>query len=188
MNTTIRYDARRYIDSWQSASSKPLVVLWLRLLLLTPGFQLVLSVRMQRKLGHIPLIGKGLRRLLWYWTTLNFGCDIDPNAKIGPGLYIPHPTGIVVGGDTVMGCNVTLLQNVTLGRGGRTGSGCPILENDIEIYAGAVLIGPIRIGTGARVGANSVVIKDVPPGSVALGFAARLLATDDAASKNGGTA
>lgn len=171
----IRNDAQRYLRTWEVATRKPRWMLWLRLLLFTPGFQLVLSIRMQRILRGVPGVGRALRRLLWYWTTILFGCDIDPKAEIGPGLYIPHPTGIVVGGDTVIGQDVTLLQNVTLGRGGRTGSGCPILEDDVEIYAGAVLIGPIRVGTGARVGANSVVIKDVPAGAVAVGSPARLL-------------
>lgn len=175
MIATLRKDAEPWLRSWVKTSSKASWVLWLRLLLLTPGFQFVFLLRVQRSLGRIPVVGSGLRRMAWYFTTLIFSCDIDPQAEIGTGLYTPHPTGIVVGGGVKIGVNVSILQNVTLGRGRRDLEEAPVIGDGAEIGCGAAVLGPISIGVGAKVGANSVVIKDVPPDAVAVGVPARVL-------------
>jgi serine O-acetyltransferase len=161
------------LRTWAS-SGKPAWMLWARLIFLTPGFQLVALIRFQRWVRHVPLVGTGLRRIVWYWATLFFGCDIDPNSEIGPGLYLPHPTGIVIGGRVKLGADVLIRQNVTLGSGRRDIDQSPVIGDDVELGAGAVVLGDITIGSGAKVGANSVVLASVPPNSVAVGVPARI--------------
>lgn len=178
MIATLRKDAEPWLRSWGKTSSKAAWVLWLRLLLLTPGFQFVFMLRMQRSLARIPLVGPVLRRMAWYFTTIWFGCDIDPQARIGAGFYTPHPTAIVIGGGVVIGQNVAILQNVTLGRGHRNLEESPNIGDGVEIGCGAAVLGPIRVGANAKIGANSVVLKDVPAGAVAVGSPARLLNQD----------
>ncbi|MFO1064478.1 MAG: hypothetical protein U0892_11500 [Pirellulales bacterium] len=152
----------------------PAWIYWLILLFLTPGFQLVLSIRIQRALARIPLIGKFLRRVLWYCTTIYFNCDIDPHAVFGPGLYMPHPQCIVIGGECECGSDVVILQGVTIGRRSSPDERVRLMDN-VGISAGAKVIGNITLGTGARVGANSVVLKDVPDYHIAVGVPARML-------------
>ena len=175
MMATLRKDAEPWLRSWGRTSSKAGWVLWLRLLLLTPGFQFVVMLRLQRALGRIPLVGPGLRRVAWYVTTVWFGCDVDPQARIGRGFYTPHPTGIVIGGGVVIGENVSILQNVTLGRGRRDLEESPVIADGVEIGCGAAVLGPIAVGANAKIGANSVVIKSVPADAIAVGSPARLL-------------
>lgn len=156
------------------ASRKPRWLLWGRLLLLTPGFQFVLWLRLQRAVASLPLLGPVLRRIFWYWTQLCFASDVDTQARIGPGLYTPHPFGIVIGAGVRIGKNVAILQRVTLGRAGLDHV-YPVIGDSVEIGAGAAILGAIRIGDGARIGANSVVLKDVPAGAVAVGAPARVI-------------
>ena len=149
MIETMRRDAAPILGSWR-LSGKPAWMLWMRLLFMTPGFQLVLTLRIQRWLGRAPVIGAGLRRLVWKWTSLHFACDVDPQAIIAPGLYIPHPVGIVIGGGIRIGRDVMILQNVTPGRTYR------------DLHEASVI------------GASGIVNKDVPAGSIAVGVPARI--------------
>lgn len=102
-----------------------------------------------------------------FWSAVS-GADIPLNAKIAGGLLLPHPNGIVVHPDVEIGPNCLLFQQVTLGSDGR---GVPSLGGHVDVGAGAKLIGPIKIGDHARIGANAVVTKDVPPGATAIGMA-----------------
>jgi len=148
---------------------------FLRLLLLEPGFQLTFCVRLTELVARIPGFGRILRRLVWYPTTMLFGCDFGVGVRIGGGLYLPHPFGIVVNADCKLGRNVTLLQGVTLGIVDPSQPGCPILEDGARVNAGAKLLGGITIGRAAVIGANAVVLRDVPDGRVAVGVPARIL-------------
>jgi serine O-acetyltransferase len=183
--SALRKDALNVLRTW-NASGKASWILWTRLIFLTPGFQLVALIRLQRWLGRVPVIGIGLRRLVWYVATLLFACDVDPQAEIGPGLYIPHPTGIVIGGSVKIGANVSILQNVTLGRGRPETAESPVIEDDVYIGAGAVVLGNIVIGAGAKIGANSVVLKSLPANAIAVGAPARTIVRTAAAAADEG--
>ncbi len=107
------------------------------------------------------------------------GVDIHPGARIGPGLFIDHGMGTVIGATAEIGRDVTLLHQVTLGaRGGARQGSCgkrhPTVGDRVVVGAGAKLLGPIRIGSDARIGANAVVLEDVPAGATAVGVPARI--------------
>lgn len=115
------------------------------------------------------------RHLHWLWRNIliaKHSIDVHPAIEIGPGLELPHPVAIVIGGTTVIGRNVVLCQNVTLGSRQRAASAniksqvAPIVEDNVMIYPGSIVVGNIRIGAGATIGAHSLVDCDVPPGAV----------------------
>jgi len=98
------------------------------------------------------------------------GVEIHPAAEIGESLLIDHGSGVVIGETAEIGNNVTLYQGVTLGGTGfARGKRHPTVEDDVVIGSGAKLLGPIRVGRGAKVGANSVIIHDVPANSTVVG-------------------
>jgi serine O-acetyltransferase len=98
------------------------------------------------------------------------GVEIHPGARIGQGLFIDHGTGVVIGQTAELGDNVTIYQQVTIGGTGfAPGKRHPTIEDDVVLGSGAKLLGPIHVGRGAKVGANSVVIHDVPPNSTVVG-------------------
>jgi serine O-acetyltransferase len=106
-------------------------------------------------------------------------CWISVSADIGPGFLIAHVGGIVVGDKTRIGANCDIRQNVTFGgnfkKTSPDGRTQPWLENNISIGAGAVILGPVRIGENAIIGANSVVTRDVPENMIAFGVPAQLI-------------
>ena len=143
-----------------------------RMMFVTPGFQFVLLRRVQDAVMRIPVIGRPMRRFLWWATCLVFGSELGLAAKIAGGLYIPHPFGIVVGICEV-GRDVAIMQNVTIGRKTPFDDGAPCICDGAFLSAGCVVLGDVTIGTGSTVGANSVVVDDVPPNSVSTGAPAR---------------
>lgn len=107
------------------------------------------------------------------WLT---GIEIHPGAQLGRSLLIDHGMGVVIGETTVIGDNVTLYQQVTLGGVSlNLGKRHPTVEDDVVIGAGAAVLGPITIGQGARVGSNAVVLRDVAPGTTVVGVPARAI-------------
>lgn len=105
------------------------------------------------------------------------GCYFHSTAEIGRGCRLPHPTGIVIGKGVVIGERVTLYQHVTLGSHGKPGEppGYPQVGDGAVLYAGVVVAGAVKIGEGAVIGANSVVLEDVPAYAVAAGAPARVI-------------
>ena len=98
------------------------------------------------------------------------GVEIHPAAEIGHGFFIDHGMGVVIGETAEIGDDVTLYQGVTLGGTGfATGKRHPTVEDNVTIGSGAKLLGPITVGHGAKIGANSVVINDVPPNTTVVG-------------------
>ena len=179
-----RRSVRMDIAFWaERCRSQPGPGFFVRQLLLRPGFHFVFWHRFARLLRRLPLIGKPLARILIFMLEIAFSSEIAISATIGGGFYVPHPFGIVIGTNCRIGRNVTMLQNVTLGNRSMTEPETPVIEDSAYIGAGAALIGGITIGQGASVGANAVVLRDVPADQVAVGNPARLLT--DASSKNG---
>jgi len=126
------------------------------------------------------LYGRGfviLSRLLSQRARRITGIEIHPGAKIGEDVFIDHGMGVVIGETAVVGNNVLLYHGVTLGGiGGDKGSKRhPTLEDDVVVGSGAKVLGPVRIGKGAKIGANAVVLKDIPPYTTAVGIPARIL-------------
>ena len=120
-----------------------------------------------------PLLG--FYDVLVHWF---LGVELRYKTRIGPGLRLFHAHALVVHEDTVIGADCTLRQSTTIGnKPAADGSegGCPVLGNRVDVGANAVILGPIRIGDGAIIGAGSVVLKDVPPGAVVAGNPARIL-------------
>ena len=103
------------------------------------------------------------------------GVEIHPGATIGPGFFIDHGMGVVIGETAEIGANVTLYHGVTLGgTSWNKGKRHPTLEDDVVVGAGAKILGPITIGARTRVGANAVVVKNVPADSVVIGIPGRV--------------
>ncbi len=109
-------------------------------------------------------------RLLAYLTRAVTGVEIHPAARIGREFFIDHGSGVVVGETAEIGERVTLYQGVTLGGTGfQRGKRHPTLGNNVTVGSGAKLLGPIAVGDGAKIGANTVVVEDVPPGATVVG-------------------
>lgn len=103
------------------------------------------------------------------------GVDIHPAARIGRRVFIDHATGVVIGETVEVGNDVVIFHGVTLGGVSMTpGKRHPTVEDHVMIGAGAKVLGPITIGSGSKIGANAVVVKDVPPDSVAVGVPAHI--------------
>ncbi|NTV97882.1 MAG: serine acetyltransferase [Chlorobiaceae bacterium] len=107
-----------------------------------------------------------------FWSAVS-GADIPLNSKIGGGLMMPHPNGIVVHPDAVIGPNCLFFQQVTIGTGPVPGT--PVINGHVDIGAGARVLGGVTIGAHARIGANAVVIGDIPEHATAVGIPARVI-------------
>ncbi len=133
-----------------------------------PGIHALLAYRVAHalQLAGVPLAP----RLISMLTRALTGIEIHPAARIGKGLFIDHGAGVVIGETADIGSDVTLYQGVTLGGTGfARGKRHPTVQDNVTIGSGAKLLGPITIGHGAKIGANSVVITDVPPNSTVVG-------------------
>jgi serine O-acetyltransferase len=133
-----------------------------------PGVHALLAHRV----AHV-LYGAGvpvLPRLIATLARAITGIEIHPAAVIGKGFFIDHGMGVVIGETAEIGDDVTMYQGVTLGGTGfATGKRHPTVQDNVTIGSGAKLLGPITVGHGAKIGANSVVIHDVPPNSTVVG-------------------
>jgi serine O-acetyltransferase len=106
------------------------------------------------------------------------GVEIHPGARIGRRFFIDHGMGVVIGETSEVGDDVLIYHGVTLGgRSSRTGKRHPTVEDGVTIGTGARVLGPIVIGARSQIGANAVVVKDVPADSVAVGVPARVRAS-----------
>ena len=115
-------------------------------------------------------------RLLNTFSRFLTGIDIHPGATLGPGLFIDHGMGLVIGETAELGSNVTLYQGVTLGGTGKdTGKRHPTLGNNVLIGAGTKVLGPVFIGDNARIGAGSVVLRNLPANCTAVGVPAEVV-------------
>lgn len=121
-----------------------------------------------------------LARMISQRSRRKTGIEIHPGAKIGKNLFIDHGMGVVIGETAEIGNNVTIFHGVTLGGiGGESNAKRhPTVEDNVMIGAGAKILGPITIGKGAKIGANAVVLKDVPPYSTVVGIPGKVVKTN----------
>jgi serine O-acetyltransferase len=145
----------------------------------SPRFASVVFVRSAQRLS-----ARGWARLAKLVALVNFvvfGIEVPARLAIGPGLVLPHTQGTIIGAGRI-GANVTIYQQVTLGAKfadfGFDPALRPQVEDNAVLTAGAKILGPVRIGKGAVVGANAVVLQDVPDGCVAIGVPARILSRE----------
>ena len=146
----------------------------LEILLCYPGFQAISLHRISHRLWKygLPL----LPRLLSQVTRTVTGIEIHPGAKIGEGVFIDHGMGVVIGETTEIGNRCLLYQGVTLGGTGKeSGKRHPTLAENVVIGAGAKVLGAITIGANTRVGAGSVVVRDVEANSTVVGIPGRVV-------------
>ena len=146
--------------------------------LLYPSFRAMVYYRIAHKLytmGHF-----FLARMLSQIAAHRTGIEIHPGAKIGKNLFIDHGSGVIIGETTVIGDNVTIYQGVTLGGTGKEkGKRHPTIGNDVLIGAGSRVLGPLHVGDNSKIGAGSVVIKDVPSHSTVVGVPGRVVKRND---------
>lgn len=142
------------------------------------GFQAIFFHRFAHWLWEkrMKLIGRCLSHLSRFAT----GIEIHPGANIGNSFFIDHGMGVVIGETSQIGDNVTLYHGVTLGGTSFTrGKRHPTIENNVTIGAGAKILGPLTIGQNSKIGANSVVIKDVPPNSTVVGIPGKIVSKEE---------
>jgi serine O-acetyltransferase len=140
----------------------------LEILLSWAGVQALLAHRLAHALleAGVPVAP----RVLAYLSRSVTGVEIHPAATIGREFFVDHGSGVVIGETAEIGERVTLYQGVTLGGTGfQRGKRHPTLGDNVTVGSGAKLLGPIAVGDGAKIGANTVVVEDVPPGSTVIG-------------------
>jgi len=169
LRNTIKDDLYRYTGS---RSFKSFCVSYWR----TPGFRYGFWLRIAshtRKKGKIYYFIPKLRTRHFSY---KFGFDIPPETNIGPGFYIGHFGGVVITGKAIIGKNCNISQNVTIGFSSRGDKkGFPVIKDNVYIGPGAVIIGNITIGNNAAIGANAVVLNDVPDNGVVVGIPAKVI-------------
>ena len=165
---SVRTDIRAVRASDPAARSS------LEVALTYPGLHAVWSYRMAHWCWthHLRFVARLLGSIARVLTNI----DIHPAAEIGERLFIDHGIGVVIGETAVIGSDVTLYQGVTLGGTSlEHGKRHPTLQDRVTIGAGAKVLGDIVVGHDARIGANSVVIRDVPPGAVVVGVPGQII-------------
>jgi serine O-acetyltransferase len=157
---------------------------WVEVVLCYPGWHAVMIHRVAHWMWQHK--AKLPARILSYWARFLTGIEIHPAARIGPGLFIDHGMGVVIGETSIIGRNVTLYHGVTLGgRSRERTKRHPTVKNHVVIGAGAGVLGPVTIDEHARIGAGSVVVADVPPNSVVVGVPGRVTFRDGIRTNDG---
>ena len=166
MFRNLRYDLNKVMENDPAARSK------IEVFLLYPTIHALIAYR----ISHYLYINKlfFLARLISQISRFFTGIEIHPGAKIGRGVVIDHGMGVVIGETAEIGDNVLLYHGVTLGGTGKDkGKRHPTVGNNVVIGAGAKVLGPIYIGSNSKIGANSVVLNNVPEGATAVGIPAK---------------
>ena len=145
-----------------------------------PSRKLLLTIRRyqywRNKRGIIPGFLRRLAVLRYRFWSVVTGSDIGLTAQLGGGLLLPHANGVVIHPAAKIGVNCLIHQEVTIGAKNidvPDGEGAPVIEEHVRIYSGAKILGPVRVGAHATIGANSVVLKNVPGKATVVGVPAR---------------
>lgn len=167
-----------FYEEIRAAQKKdPAAKTFLEVLLLYQGLHAIINHRIAHFFYkiHLYFIARLLSQIARHIT----GIEIHPGAQIGKGLFIDHGMGVVIGETAIIGDNVLLYQGVTLGGTGlEKGKRHPTIGNNVVIGGGAKILGNITIGDNSYIGANAVVIKDVPPNSTVVGVPGRITKQD----------
>lgn len=171
MLNTINKDLQSAIDHDAAARNK------FEVILTYSGFHAIVMHRFAHFL-HVHNY-KFLARVISQLTKFFTGIEIHPGAQIGHGVFIDHGEGVVIGETAVIGNNVVLYQGVTLGGTGKDkGKRHPTIEDGVMISAGAKVLGPFTVGRNAKIGAGSIVLKEVPPNATVVGIPGRVVKID----------
>lgn len=167
---------KRYFSSIRERD--PAARNWLEIITAYPGIHAVAAHRLAHKFWGWRL--KWLARIISQLSRWVTGIEIHPAADIGERFFIDHGMGVVIGETAKIGDDCTLYHGVTLGgTSWKQKKRHPTLGNNVVIGAGAKVLGPINIGNGARIGSNSVVMKDVPDGATVVGIPGRIVVKKD---------
>jgi serine O-acetyltransferase len=165
------------IDAQQLASialpkarKDPSVTELVKLCLSSDSYQITAASRVRdwARAKHVPFVNHALRIV----QTAFFGIELGKDIKLGHGIWFIHPLGIVIGGSAKIGDRVRFFGNNTVGTAKE--NGYPTIEDDVWVGAGARILGPITVGARSVIGANAVVLTDIPPDSVAVGIPAKV--------------
>lgn len=172
---TLQIDFKRQAgeESWYTPGN-------LQLLLSSQGTWATLVYRLGRMVYDSPLPGVSIPAKLAYkmlhkWIEILTGISIPASVKIGKGLYIGHFGEIIIHSDAVIGDRFNIGQGVTIGTRGQGNEGVPDIGDDVYIGVGAKVLGGIRVGNNVSIGANAVVVKDIPDDSIAVGVPAKVM-------------
>jgi serine O-acetyltransferase len=170
----LRADLARY-RAYNPGTSAP------KLVFENQGLWAIAEYRVGHAIKTHPSPSAGLRILRVVWGLVHkvvetvTGISISHSARIGPGLYVGHFGGIIVGGGVELGAQCNIAQGVTLGTDGAAENpGSPRIGDDVHIAPGAVIFGPIEVGSHSKIGANSVVTRSVPANVLAAGMPAEV--------------
>lgn len=172
----------KHLHSDLSALAGPQVNKKIKCLLFSHSFHLVTCYRIGCYAAQIPMVGKLLKPAFEYFIRIVFASDISLRSKIGPGFSIIHGHDIVIGAGVVIGKNCKIFNGVTLGNkdteSGRSSQ--PHVGDNAVFSTGSKILGGISIGSNVIVGANSVVLIDIPDNTIAVGVPAKIKAKRDA--------
>ncbi|MES9827637.1 MAG: hypothetical protein ABW201_05185 [Candidatus Thiodiazotropha sp.] len=143
MLSEIKSDLRRYIGNDRGILSV------IGVLFFETGFQCTLFYRVSHELASLLRVKTLLRKPYSYFMRFFFNCEISIDSVIGGGLYLPHPLGIVIGGNSIIGLNCTIYQMVTLGRSDLSVKKYPVIGNNVTLCKGASVLGDVVIGEGS---------------------------------------
>ncbi len=169
--TRIREDIRNVFNQDPSARSS------IEVILTYPGLHAIWMHRVAHRLWkmNLKLLGRSIAQFSRFMT----GIEIHPGATIGRRFFIDHGMGVVIGETAIIGDDVTIFQGVTLGGTGKeTGKRHPTLGNGVLVSAGARVLGDISVGDASKIGASSVVLKDVPANATVVGIPGRVVIQD----------
>ena len=174
----IKGDINVLFSKYGTMKGKPSIWGAIRILLVKSGVQALIFYRFYHKLYKIKL-----HLLAEIFSRINFffnGADIDPAAEIGSGCRIWHSAGVVIGRGVKLGNNVSIFSNVTLGGLGHSifhhgEPGYPEIGDNVNLYAGVSVLGPVKIGDNTTVGAHSLVLDSFPPNCLIAGNPAKII-------------
>lgn len=145
------------IDNKPYASDSGLI----RSLLFNPPFQLIFQFRLAQLLRRKGILGRFVSRIIKNHILKVFNCDLSLLCTIEPGVFFPHPLGIVIGENVFISSKCRIYQNVTIGRKNYLYPSAPSLSPNVVVYAGAVIVGNCKIGENSIIGANCLVTHDI---------------------------